>query len=165
MVAATIPFHIETPFPPLELMAVRLHWTGGTPPYNITVRTTTEHILARFPSLTDTSVIWIANASAGVPLAVFGVDADGIHATSHRFRVRQGTRPSFVHYTASHKKTSLSVGAIAGIAVAGAVVCFALFGLLLWASYGRRRKDGFCKRDGGTLFLSLRCRDPGCTSA
>lgn len=156
MAVATIPFRVETPVLPRESTPVRLRWIGGTPPYNISVGTTTEHILAQFPSLTDTSVTWIANASAETLLSVFGVDADGTNATSRRFQIWQDVPlPSIVHDAGSHKMTALSGGAIAGITAAVAAVCFALLVLLAWTRYRRRRKDGSCKRDNGTPSHSL----------
>lgn len=152
-----IPFRVETPILPLESMPVRLRWIGGTPPYNITVGTTTEHSLAQFPSLTGTSVIWIANASAEILLAVFGMDADGTNATSRRFLVRQDALPSFVQGAASNrnKTTALNAGAIVGIAVAGAALCFTLLALLGWTRYKRCCKNGSGKRDSGKSFNSL----------
>ncbi len=164
MAAAIIPFRIETPYSPLESTPVRLHWTGGTPPYNITVGTSTESVLTLFPSLTNNSVAWMANASIECPLAVFGVDADGTSAISRRFRVRHDTRPGFVHHAASHLKPSLSAGTIVGIAIAGAVALVALLVLVVWIHKRRQRRD-WGRRDTGTPFDSQRWSDPGCTAA
>lgn len=148
---ASTPFTIDTPLLSTQCSPVELHWAGGTPPYNITVATTFEKVLANY-STTNTSTTWIANVTAGAAVAVFGTDAGGAFGNSDLFVMGQGTSDSCLQ----HNKKALSSGAIAGIAVGGAVVCVAAFAFLVWTRRRRHRGD-WPRGERGKPLGRLRC--------
>ncbi|OJT03639.1 hypothetical protein TRAPUB_5667 [Trametes pubescens] len=136
MSAVSTLFTIDTPLLPAQCTLVELHWAGGTPPYNITINTTFDKVLAYYPSITTTSTTWIANVTAGAAVAVIGTDADGVDGNSDIFIMNRGTSDSCLQ----HGKKALSTGGIAVIAVAGAVICSAALALAVWTR--RRRRSG-----------------------
>lgn len=155
---ASTAFTIDTPLLPTQCSLVELNWAGGTPPYNITVGTF-ERILANYPSITSTSTTWLANVTAGAALALFGTDADGNLGNSDLFIMGQGTNDSCLQ----HNKKALGVGAIAGIAAAGAVVCIAALAFLVWICRRGRRGD-WNRRERGKSFSRPHCSAPRRTS-
>ncbi|KAI0649698.1 hypothetical protein C8Q79DRAFT_1006046 [Trametes meyenii] len=119
---------------------VTLRWTGGTPPYALEVGTY-HAVLANFVGITTTSMVWTANVTAGTTIALLLNDTAGANAASDLFIVGDSANNTCLHEpdTDQHH-TSLGKGAIAGIIVAGIVLCVAVPAAVSFSVRRRRRR-------------------------
>ncbi|KAI0816936.1 hypothetical protein BC628DRAFT_1099912 [Trametes gibbosa] len=142
---------IDTPVLPVECTPLELRWTGGTPPYNLTIATY-RTVLELHPVLYDTVFTWTPNVTAGTPIMLFLLDHLNLGAASQLFLIQQGTDQSCITttratpQTAPGPKTGLSTGVLAGIGVAAALFVF-IFTTVLLVWVHRRQRHAADRRE------------------
>ncbi|KAH9846707.1 hypothetical protein C2E23DRAFT_565037 [Lenzites betulinus] len=139
---------IDTPALPVECTPVGLQWSGGTPPYTLTIASF-KTILEQHAGLVDTSFTWTPNVTAGTPVMLFLLDHANLKAESQLFLIQQGTDDSCITTAPAASATTqpaafpsagLSTGVLAGIGVAASLfVMISTAVLLVWVRRRRRR--------------------------
>lgn len=89
---------VNTPTNVVQCAPLQITWTGGTPPYLLSLHSGTDvngTPLISFPSVTTTSLTWSAvNVSAGTQLDLSLRDSSGLNSQSAVFTVQPGTDSS-----------------------------------------------------------------------
>ena len=88
---------VNTPANPVECQPLELSWSGGAPPYLLSVSpagSPDSPPLLTFPIQTGTSLTWNVNIAAGTPVSLTLRDSDGTTSQSAIFTILSGTDTS-----------------------------------------------------------------------
>jgi hypothetical protein len=116
---------INTPSNPVVCQPLLITWSGGTPPYYLSIlpgNQPTAQALENFPTQTGTSLTWTVNIAVGTSIGFHIVDSTGASQDSAPFSILTGADTSCVGKNPSSSGGASSTESGTGAATTSAVV-------------------------------------------